>query len=98
MGDRGTGHRRGASDSGAVYRAVRPGRLYVGCRPLLAVAQRARLQGHATQLAFGACYSDTLISTSTTGILSLVIGLPLVLGTASIGGDPAALSRIGKTT
>jgi hypothetical protein len=38
-----------------------------------------------------------LLSTSTTGILSLVIFLPLVLGFASIGGDPAAIGRIGKT-
>ena len=42
--------------------------------------------------------STTLLSTSTTGILSLAIGLPLVLGIASIGGDPAALGRIGKTS
>ena len=42
--------------------------------------------------------STTLLSTSTTGILSLVIGLPIVLGIASIGGDPAAIGRIGKTS
>jgi hypothetical protein len=40
----------------------------------------------------------TLLSTSTTGIIALVIGLPLVLGIASIGGDPTALGRIGKTS
>jgi hypothetical protein len=38
-----------------------------------------------------------LLSTSTTGILTLAIGLPLVLAKASTGGDPAALGRIGKT-
>ena len=39
----------------------------------------------------------TLLSTSTTGIITLVIGLPSVLAIASIGGDPRALGRIGKT-
>jgi hypothetical protein len=40
---------------------------------------------------------STFLSTSTTGIVTLVIGLPLTLAIASIGGDPAALGRIGKT-
>lgn len=38
-----------------------------------------------------------LLSTSTTGIVTLSVGLPLVLARASIGGDPGALGRIGKT-
>jgi hypothetical protein len=39
---------------------------------------------------------STLLSTSTTGILTLVIGLPTVFAIASIGGNPAALGRILK--
>jgi hypothetical protein len=38
-----------------------------------------------------------MLSTSTTGILTLSIGLPLVVALASVGGDPGALGRIGKT-
>jgi hypothetical protein len=38
-----------------------------------------------------------LLSTSTTGIVTLGVGLPLVLSLASLGGDPRALERIGKT-
>lgn len=38
-----------------------------------------------------------LLSTSTTGIATLVVGLPLVLTFASVGGDPRALRRIGGT-
>lgn len=41
--------------------------------------------------------ATTLISTSTTGIVTLVVGLPAVLAIASIGGDPRALGRIGRT-
>jgi hypothetical protein len=39
----------------------------------------------------------TFLSTSATGIVALVVGLPMTLAIASIGGDPAALARIGKT-
>lgn len=38
-----------------------------------------------------------LLSTSTTGIVTLVIGMPIVLAMASVGGDPHALARVGKT-
>ncbi len=40
---------------------------------------------------------STCLSTSTTGLVTLAIGLPLTLIVASVGGDPAALTRIGKT-
>jgi hypothetical protein len=40
---------------------------------------------------------STLLSTSTTGILMLAVGLPLTLLIGSVGGDPAAIGRIGKT-
>jgi len=40
---------------------------------------------------------SVLLSTSTTGIATLAIGLPLVLALASVGGDPGALGRVGKT-
>jgi hypothetical protein len=39
----------------------------------------------------------TLLSTSTTGIVMMVVGVPTVLGMASIGGDRGAIGRIGKT-
>lgn len=39
----------------------------------------------------------TLLSTSTTGILTLVVGVPIVIGMASVGGEPGAIGRIGKT-
>lgn len=39
----------------------------------------------------------TLLSTSTTGIVVLCVGLPLVLAAALAGGAPGALGRIGKT-
>ena len=38
-----------------------------------------------------------MLSTSTTGIVTLVIGLPTVLAMASVGGEPGALGRVGKT-
>jgi hypothetical protein len=38
-----------------------------------------------------------MLSTSTTGIVTLVVGLPMVLAMASVGGDPGALRRVGKT-
>ena len=38
-----------------------------------------------------------LLSTSTTGIVTLAVGLPLVLAMASVGGDHRALRRIGRT-
>lgn len=41
--------------------------------------------------------ATTLISTSTTGIVTLAVGLPVVVAVASIGGDPRALGRIGRT-
>jgi hypothetical protein len=40
---------------------------------------------------------SVLLSTSTTGIVMLVIGVPLVLGVASFRPDPGAFGRIGKT-
>lgn len=39
----------------------------------------------------------TLLSTSTTGIATLVIGLPITMAIGSIGGDRGALGRMGKT-
>jgi hypothetical protein len=39
----------------------------------------------------------TLLSTSTTGIVMMVVGVPAVLGMASVGGDRGAIGRIGKT-
>jgi hypothetical protein len=39
----------------------------------------------------------TLLSTSTTGIVTLVVGLPIVVAIATIGGDPRALGRMFKT-
>ena len=41
--------------------------------------------------------ATTLLSTSTTGILTLMLGVPIVLGMASVDGDPGAIGRIGKT-
>ncbi len=41
--------------------------------------------------------ATTLLSTSTTGIAMLVIGLPFTLALASVGGVPGALGRMGKT-
>jgi hypothetical protein len=38
-----------------------------------------------------------LLSTSTTGIVTLVVGLPLTLAFALVGSEPGALGRIGKT-
>ncbi len=38
-----------------------------------------------------------LLSTSTTGMIVLAAGLPLVLAMALVGGSPGALARIGKT-
>ena len=38
-----------------------------------------------------------LLSTSTTGIAILAVGLPLTLAIGSVGGVPGALGRIGKT-
>jgi hypothetical protein len=38
-----------------------------------------------------------LLSTSTTGIVTLVVGLPLVLGLASVGGDLSSLKRAFRT-
>jgi hypothetical protein len=40
---------------------------------------------------------SVLLSTSTTGIVMLVTGLPLVIGVASFGREPGAFARIGKT-
>jgi hypothetical protein len=38
-----------------------------------------------------------LLSTSTTGLVVLAVGLPLILAVALVGGSPGALARIGKT-
>lgn len=38
-----------------------------------------------------------LLSTSTTGIVTLVAGIPAVLAVGSVGGEPGSLQRIGKT-
>jgi hypothetical protein len=38
-----------------------------------------------------------LLSTSTTGIVMLALGLPLILGVAGLRREPGALGRIGKT-
>jgi hypothetical protein len=40
---------------------------------------------------------SVLLSTSTTGIVMLAVGLPLILGFASLRREPGALGRIGKT-
>jgi hypothetical protein len=48
-------------------------------------------------LLFALALASTLLSTSTTGILTSVVGLPLTLAIASVNGDPGALRRIGKT-
>ncbi len=48
-------------------------------------------------LLLGLAVSTTLLSTSTTGILTIVVGLPFTLALASVGGVPGALGRIGKT-
>jgi hypothetical protein len=41
--------------------------------------------------------TGVLLSTSTTGIVTLAVGLPLVVAMASVGGDPGALAGVGKT-
>jgi hypothetical protein len=41
--------------------------------------------------------ASILLSTSTTGIIMLVVGVPLIIGVASIRRDPGAFSRIGRT-
>ena len=41
--------------------------------------------------------ASALLSTSATGIVTLAVGLPAVLALASVGGDPGALKRVGKT-
>ena len=38
-----------------------------------------------------------LLSTSTTGIVTLAVGLPMVLMVASVDGEPRAMGRVGKT-
>jgi hypothetical protein len=38
-----------------------------------------------------------LLSTSTTGIITLFVGLPIIVSLATIGGDPRALGRVFKT-
>jgi hypothetical protein len=38
-----------------------------------------------------------LLSTSTTGIITLFVGLPIIVALATIGGDPRALARMFKT-
>jgi hypothetical protein len=48
-------------------------------------------------LLLGLAIATTLLSTSTTGILTIVVGLPFTLALASVGGVPGALGRIGKT-
>jgi hypothetical protein len=40
--------------------------------------------------------ATTLLSTSTTGIITLIVGLPVTLAIASVGGVPGATGRIGK--
>lgn len=40
---------------------------------------------------------SVLLSTSTTGIVMLLTGVPLILGVAGLRRDPGALGRIGKT-
>jgi hypothetical protein len=41
--------------------------------------------------------TSVVLSTSATGIVTLAVGLPAVLALASVGGDPGALKRVGKT-
>ncbi len=48
-------------------------------------------------LLFALALVTTLLSTSTTGIVTLLIGFPIILAVGSIGGDPGALGRIGHT-
>ena len=58
------------------------------------------IRGYRTMrpnLLFSLALACTLLSTSTTGILTLVVGLPITLAIGSIGGDSGALGRIGKT-
>jgi hypothetical protein len=49
------------------------------------------------QLLFALSLASTLLSTSTTGIATLVFGIPVILALASVGGDRQAIGRIGKT-
>ena len=48
-------------------------------------------------LLFALGFATTLLSTSTTGIATMVAGLPVTLLVGSIGGDPKALGRIART-
>jgi hypothetical protein len=51
----------------------------------------------APNLLFALALASTLLSTSTTGILTVVVGVPITLAVGSRGGDPGALGRIGRT-
>lgn len=46
---------------------------------------------------FALALASVLLSTSTTGIVTLTLGIPITLTLASVGGDAQALGRIGRT-
>jgi hypothetical protein len=48
-------------------------------------------------LLFVLSIASDLLSTSTTGIITLVVGLPIIVGLALIGGDPRAFGRMLAT-
>ncbi len=48
-------------------------------------------------LLFALALLIVLLSTSTTGIVIAVVGLPITLAVGSVGGDPRAIANIGKT-
>jgi hypothetical protein len=48
-------------------------------------------------LLFTLALASILLSTSTTGIITVLVGLPLTFVAASLGGGRAALSRIGRS-
>jgi hypothetical protein len=47
-------------------------------------------------LLFALALATTLLSTSTTGILTIIVGVPITLAVGSIGGGFGALGRIGR--
>ena len=48
-------------------------------------------------LLFSLALFSVFLSTSTTGLVTLIVGIPITIALASAGGDARALGRIGKT-
>jgi hypothetical protein len=90
-----------SQDLGAVPRIQGPFSEPAGLASYMCgVAFWLSVRGYRTMrpnILFGLALFVVLLSTSTTGIVTAAVGLPITLAVGSVGGDPRALANIGKT-